>query len=102
MNSLNDYALSYVRSEIKEHEEILKTTSYWKSYDFAFISYSISALKEILSRLEKDRVTSPITIIREYRDQMSDYACVNPEGSFMFSVACDMAVYMLDELTVRR
>lgn len=98
MNELNDYAVRYVRSEIKAHEEILDETPYWKSTDFAFISFSITALMEILDRLENNKDISPITIIRDYIDQMKDYSTLSSEGNFRFLVACDMAIYVLDEI----
>ena len=98
MNDLNVYAIGYVRNEIKSHTEILNESSYRKSCEFEFMSYSISALKEILYRLERNKDISPITILEDYIDQMKDYSCEEGKGSEMFLTACDVARYILDEI----
>lgn len=98
MNSLYDYAVSTICKNIKDEQRVLRKTSYRKSVDFAFTSYSISAYKDILDHIEQRRNESPLTVVEEYRNRMDMYACSRSDGSYLFSVAYDVATGILDDL----
>lgn len=48
--------------------------------------------------LNKRKNTPPLIIIERFRDQMDDYSCRNIHTSYMFSVAKDMAEWIIDLL----
>ncbi len=101
MNSLYNYAISTICKTIKDERAILRKTSHRKTMDFAFTSYSISALEDILEHIRQNRDKSPLTIVEEYRDKMDTYACSKTEGSYIFSVAYDVATGVLDDLLIK-
>lgn len=76
----------------------LTTTAKWRDYSLAQESYSRWAAREILIRLIKEKNTPPLIIIERFRDQMDDYSCRNIHTSYMFSVAKDMAEWIIDLL----
>lgn len=69
-----------------------------RGYDFAQESYSRWAAKELIACLEKNPTTPPLLVIEEFRDKMDRYACQNKDSSYIFSVAYDMAEYIIDLL----
>lgn len=76
----------------------LTTTAKWRDYSLAQESYSRWAAREILIRLIREKNTPPLIVIERFRDQMDDYSCRNPYTSYMFSVAKDMAEWIIDLL----
>lgn len=76
----------------------LTTTAKWRGYSLAQESYSRWAGREIMVRLLRDNTTPPLIIIEQFRDQMDDYSCRNVHTSYMFSVAKDMAEWIIDLL----
>ena len=96
MNTANKTAIQIVKDYIPELERY--EDLWWRSSEFAQWSYSKTAAKEILELLEKDTNTPPLVVIEEYRDKMNNFACLNPKWSIMYSVAADIAEYMIDEL----
>lgn len=71
---------------------------YWRSEEFAQLSYSKTAAYSILSALKIDETTPPLQIIEDFRDRMNELACLNPKTSIMFSVAHDTAEDIIDEI----
>ena len=98
MKKLNELAMQIVRENMKNARHQLAKTPYWKTAEFAYASYSLTTLIEILEYLRRSPDISPIIILEEYRDQMDDYACRNIIGSYMFSVAYDTVTNIIDEL----
>lgn len=94
MNSLNDYAMDIICKKIKMERAALDRIFYRDSVHFAFVSYSITALKDLLSTIMGRWEESPLTVVEEYRTRMDTYAC----DDYMFSVAYDVATDILDEL----
>ena len=101
MNNLNDYAVELVRNMIKENENEIGKTCY-RDIRFECLSYTTAVLKEILSRLESNVDTSPITIIQDYREQMSNYTFYTEKGIMMCLIACDISNDIFYELNDRR
>lgn len=91
----NDEAIQLVRTCLrrtlhaiarrKEYESIQKSCSKW-------------ALREILTRLERNRSTAPLILIEQFRDQMERYSCMNSHTSYYFSAAKDTAEWIIDLL----
>lgn len=94
MNSANQRAIYTVRYCLRQSKRI----SNYRGYSLEQESYNRWAARELLSRLEKDRVTPPLILIEEFRDQMDDYSCVNIRTSYVFSCAKDMAEWIIDLL----
>lgn len=94
MNSANQRAIYTVRYCLRQ----LKKTSNYHGYSLEQESYSRWAAKELLIRLEKDKITPPLILMEEFRDQMDNYSCVNIRTSYVFSCAKDMAEWIIDLL----
>lgn len=95
MAESTDRAIETVRYCLKQ---TLTTTAKWRGYSLAQESYSRWAAREILVRLIKNNTTPPLIVIEQFRDQMDDYSCRNLHTSYMFSVAKDMAEWIIDLL----
>ena len=96
MNKANIMAIQIVRNYISRLER--QPMGYWRSSEFAQLSYSKSAARDLLNLLQDKTDTPPLVVIEEYRDKMNDYSCLNPMWSFMHSVAADTADSIIDEL----
>ena len=71
-------------------------TRNWRNSNFKQISYSKWAAKEVLKYV-KEHDSIPVTIaIEEFIRKMDKYSCMNSNTSYMFSVAHDIAVDILD------
>lgn len=95
MESATDRAIAIVQYCLRK---AFCSVAGWDSYGFRQESYSRWAAREILYRLENDRNTPPLIIIENFRNQMDEYACMNSCTSYMFSVAKDMAQWIVDLL----
>jgi hypothetical protein len=91
----NDRAIEIVRHLLRT---ALKRASNDKGFSQKQESYSRWATREILILLEKNRDKPPLTVVEEFRDKMDRYSCINLENSYKFSVAKDMAEWIIDWL----
>lgn len=96
MNKANEMAIQVVQRYIERLER--QYIHPWLSSEFAQRSYSISAANDILDELRANDTMPPLMIIEEYRDKMNEYSCINSFGSFMFSVAYDIAEDISNEI----
>lgn len=95
MVTANERAIETVRYCLRK---TLRTTAIWRDYSPRQESYSRWAAREILTRLEKNRELPPLIVIEQFRDQMDEYSCMNRKTSYRFSVAKDMAEWLVDLL----
>jgi hypothetical protein len=91
----NDRALETVRYCLRK---AIKSTADLRGYSHMQESYSRWAAREILVMLEKNRDTPPLILIEQFRDRMDEYSCMNKYTSYRFSVAKDMAEWIVDLL----
>lgn len=96
MNKANEMAIQIVTEYISRLER--QPMGYWRSSEFAQLSYSKSAAREVLRLLQHNKELPPLVVIEEYRDKMNDYSCLNSVWSIMYSVAADTASSIVDEL----
>lgn len=59
-------------------------------------TYSRWAAEEILKCIRENETTPPITVVEEFKDRMDHYSLMNPNSSYIFSVAYDIAMDILD------
>ena len=76
--------------------ELKQSASYWKKELFAQQSYAIWAAKEIYLLLCENETYPPECVVEEFANKMDNYACKRKETSFMFSIARDTAIDILD------
>lgn len=62
---------------------------------FAHRSYAIWAAETLLCAVEKSRRIAPITVVEQFVWKMNRYSC----SHYMFSVAHDIALDILDHVT---
>lgn len=96
METLNQKVIKMVKGYLQELDSY--PIPHWNSSELEYYSYSKSTLNDILERLRMDRTSPPLQVVMEYRDMMDKYACKNPEGSFMFSLAYDVTENIIDEI----
>ena len=60
-------------------------------------SYAKAAVEELMREI-KESDAPPHVVIENFMQKMDDYACLNSHTSYMFSIAYDMAKYILDSL----
>lgn len=89
MNKANETAIEFVRGYCARLER--QVYPYWRSPEFAQLSYSKTAAYEVLNRLIQNPTSPPLQTIEEFRDTMSKYSCINSKTSIMYSVAQDIA-----------
>lgn len=89
---------------VKDHLSWMRkhTVSTYFENQFAQMSYSKSALNDILRLLMHDPETPASILIEEYADKMDEYSCVNASTSIIFSVAHDIALAVLWDLHDKR
>ena len=75
-----------------------KTASYWNKELFEQQTYSLWAAKEIYFKLVKNEELPPAYVVEDFATKMDIYACKNKETSFMFSIAHDVAIDILDTI----
>ena len=97
MSKANEMAIQVVQKYIERLER--QHIHPWLSSEFAQRSYAISAANDILDELRNNDSTPPLVVIEEYREKMDEYSCLNSFGSFMFSVAYDIAEDIINEVT---
>ena len=59
-------------------------------------SYSIWAANEIMKYVKEHKSMPTIDAIEDFIRKMDEYSCMNPDSSFIFSVAHDIAEDILD------
>lgn len=70
-----------------------------KRIDFEYNSYSRWALNELRQYIIKNRNKDPIDSLNEFKYKMDQFACQSKsEANFIFSVAYDITVFVIDEL----
>lgn len=67
-----------------------------KRYVFLQETYSRWAAEEILRCIQENESRPPITVVEEFKDRMNRYSLMNPNSSYIFSVAYDIAMDILD------
>lgn len=65
---------------------------------FSQRSYSIWAAEEVLRTIRKRKDVSPIYAVEEFVNRMEYFACKRPSTSYIFSVAYDIGIDILDIL----
>jgi glyoxylate utilization-related uncharacterized protein len=95
MSTPNDRAVETVRYVLRT---AIRKTVQSKDYCLKQESYSRWAAKEIMTLLLQNRDTPPLLVIEQFRDKMDRYSCINIETSYQFSVAKDMADWIIDLL----
>ena len=73
-----------------------KIIPHWDKERFKQQAYSVFTADEILRLLHEDEDRSPLVIIEDYANKMDNYACRGGKMSFLFSVAYDVAINILD------
>lgn len=90
---------------ILEKDWFKKPTKYYelKKIDFEYKSYSHFAIEELRLYLLNHKNEDPIYLLDEFRNKMDTFACDSKTGNsnFMFSVYCDVATNVLDELLIK-
>lgn len=61
-------------------------------------SYIRWSSSELINCLAEHQDTPPLIVIEQFRDKMYDYSHLNPKGSFIFSVAYEVALYVITKL----
>lgn len=83
---------------IRNYEEYLEFIGEWQGYSFKQLSFSKWAVKEILKCLKEQVSEPPLSVIENFIDKMESYSCLNSKNGFIFSIACDVAENIIDEL----
>lgn len=81
-------------------EELGRPCSNTNSRRFRQKVYSIWAAEEILIYVINNRRTRPDDAVEEFACKMDTYSCMGGSFSFMFSVAHDVAIDILDRIIV--
>lgn len=61
-------------------------------------SHAKSAAEELLLDILAHDETAVVNVIEGFIRRMDEYACLPHPGSYIFSIAYDTAVYLLDEI----
>lgn len=69
-----------------------------KQSNFCQRSYTKWAAEEVLRTIRKRKDISPIASVEEFIGKMEYYACHRPDLSYIFSIAYDVGVDILDTL----
>lgn len=70
-----------------------------KHINFEYRSYSRWSLNEIREYLLQNRDANPLELLDSFLYIMTDYACRSKgTGNFIFSVACDITQFVIDEI----
>lgn len=72
-----------------------------KKQQFAQRSYSLWAAEEVLHYVKCRNDISPTAAVEEFIRMMDEYSCINPETSYLFSVAKDTALDIYDHLITK-
>ena len=67
---------------------------YWRSSEFAQLSYAKTAAREVVDLLKNDDSKPPLVIIEEYVDKMNKYACLNKERSICHENESAFQIYI--------
>lgn len=59
-------------------------------------TYSRWAAEEILRCIQENKSRPPVAVVEEFKDRMNHYSLMNPNSSYIFSVAYDIAMDILD------
>ena len=92
---MNEIAIRAIESYIHELKD--PQTNYKKSR-FEQATYSKWAANEVLGYVKYRKDISPIQAVEEFINKMDDYACEVGRSSYIFSVAYDIAMDILDLL----
>lgn len=94
-----DAANKQVISIVKEYlENVENTIAPWQGYRFSQVSYTKWAAIEILYLLKEKYYLPPLTVLEDFANKMDTYACLNKGNTFMFSVAYDTTMNIIDIL----
>lgn len=67
-----------------------------KKHVFLQETYSRWAAEEILQCIQENESRPPVAVVEEFKDRMNHYSLINPNSSYIFSVAYDIAMDILD------
>ena len=95
MNSASEQAIPVVQEYLKR---IGDQISPCYGYTFKQESCSRWAANEILKLLKKEKDIPPLLILEKFAAQMDSFSCLNRNTSFIFSVAHDTAMDIIDNL----
>lgn len=88
---------NYILSAIRECADGVMESQYPFPRDlFAQRSYQKWAVDEIIKSIEESKSIPPITVLDDFIRKMNDFACRGGEGGFIFSVAYDIAIEILN------
>lgn len=59
-------------------------------------TYSRWAAEEILKYIQENESRPPVAVVEEFKDRMNHYSLMNRNSSYIFSVAYDIAMDILD------
>lgn len=98
MKTLREETIELIQNDLQNLEN--NPAPYWKESEMEYQSYTKSALNDILTLLNTDSSVLPLDAVMEYRKKMDDFACLSksPDSSFIFSLAYDVAEYVIDEM----
>ena len=89
-------AVVIIRKNIRELER--GKCYYWRSAEFARKSYTISALYNMLEYLSAHKDIPEMMALEQFKTKMNEYACINPNASYIYSIAYDTTEYIIDQL----
>ncbi len=95
MEEAKERMLRMIYDYINEAPEVISCI---RSHDFAQRSYSNWAAKELLRYIESRKSYPPLLALEDFKDRMDKYSCLNPNTSYIFSVAYDMAEYVINSI----
>lgn len=95
MNKPYDSAVLVIQEYLQNS---LEHISLMRGYSFAQISYSRWAAMELLKYLKEREALPPLVVIEEFQDKMDKWSCMSRKSGYVFSVACDMAQNIIDQL----
>ena len=104
MDSPRKVAIQTVYGCLKDAKTLSENWSDISDGQFYFsqISERASYIKwssnELIKYLAEHQDTPPLIVIEQFRDKMYDYSHLNPKGSFIFSVAYEVALYVITKL----
>lgn len=88
-----------IRAELIIQDYILdlkEPRNHYQRSQFKQSSYSIWAANEVLKYIKDHSSLPPVIAIEDFIYKMDIYSCTNPNNSFIFSVAHDIAEDILD------
>lgn len=92
---MNEIAIQAIESYIHELKDPQRN---YKKSRFEQATYSKWAAIEVLGYVKHRRDISAIQAVEEFIHKMDKYACSNGRNSYIFSVAYDIAMDILDLL----